>query len=255
MPPTVLTALTLHTEIDRILPRMNQTLHDYEGLLAGKYRQQFFREGVVIKSIGVGPGTVYPVGLFTVTFETNPIPTERGRDGANGIDDLVNIRCITLHFNGDRTMMPPRTRTKFYFPRRIGGPVPSSKIVTKMIEVMEIYRRSMAEIEQRAQAEAKAKIATDLAAATLDNRKKRAKETAGKREDMFAHLIQTLDGFGRIESSMSGGYVNLALANNVRIKIAIDTDRVFISEIDTPIYFDKDKVGQILPFLRKVGDL
>ncbi len=259
MPPIVLTLETLPVEIDKALPKLNAVLADFQHNHNAIYRQVFVRDGNLIKTMpqnvarnpyGETAGPVMPPGLFTITFETTPVPTLRMDEK----DDGVNIRQITLHFNGDRKVMPPRARTKFYFIRKLQGGIDSRKLCEKLTEMAVQYRIGVESANARIVAEAKAKTAADLAAKALDARKIKMKETAGKRDEVYAQLVEAVVGY-KIESQLAGSYLNLALPNNIRVKIAVDTDRVFITEIDTPIYFDKEKMAQIAGYLAKIGAL
>ncbi len=249
--PLNLTLATLPDEITRALPKFSQHMSDMQRHRPSAYSQSFIKDGVTIKSIPSSNKSIMPAGLFTIEFSTEPLPSQRLTAPGDGI----NVRTVILHFNGDRKLLPPRTRNKFYFMRTPGGAIEIRKIVEKMSEVSVLYQVGIETKEQRRVDEIAAKAASEVAIKTLDERKKRMKESEGQREDIFAQLLETIVGHGRIESQVSGSYLNLALPNNVRLKIAVDAERVFVTEIDTPIFFKKEKIGQILGFLNKVGSL
>jgi hypothetical protein len=251
-----LTIQNIAAELEaRITRTLNMNLDDqfYRHAIADADAFRVRREGSTLVSFPrLTNDPLHPVGLFTITFDTPAIPSRQYLEANDG----VNIRRVTLHFNGDRAILPPRTRTKFYFIQRQNTmAIESRKVAEKLVELNTLYRQGMLKMIAKKEQEAKDAKTQLTAEEQLIERKKKLKATEAQRESMYEELQASLAGFGTVESEVKAGYMNLKLENNVRVKIAVDADRVFITEIDTPIYFDRSNLKSVLGYLQKVSAL
>ncbi len=251
----ILNLATLNAEIvTNIIPRLNNQLRDAYYNVGIECPFVMARDGALNSLHSVAkPGFVnpHPTGLFTVTFETAPEPKLRDTVA----DDGVTIKNVTLHYNGDRSLLPPKTRTKFYFQRRPIAHPEYRKIADRLMELGQRYVGGIQSIEAKKTAAIMAAKAASDAEIRLEEKKKKYKATEIQRESLYEELVANLGGMGKIESEIKSGYMNLRLDNDIRVKIAIDAERAYITEIDTPVYFDRKNIGSIVAYLQRVAKL
>ena len=161
----ILTTANFLAEIEgRIVRTMNANIQDamYSMGCDGTHNFAMVANGTGMSSISAL--AMHPAGLFTVSFDLESVPTMT----LMGTNDGVTIKRTTIHFNGDRAMLPPKTRTQIYFPVSASGVVDVRKMAIRAVEMNEKYIQGVLAITtKREQAEALARAAEFAEKASL----------------------------------------------------------------------------------------